>query len=51
MWVENHQNKADVVNLIEYQPLKLDESCRDSEIPMFVICCQNVILKRFQGKG
>ena len=50
MSVEN-RNKTDVEKLEEHQPLNLDESCKESEIPMFVKFCKIITLKRFQGKG
>ena len=46
-----YQNKTDVVKLVENKPLKVDESCRDTEVHVFKQCCQNVTLKRLQGKG
>ena len=50
MSIEN-QNETDVVKLVEHQALKFDESCKESEIPMFVKFCKNITLNRFQGKG
>ena len=51
MSIEDHQNETDVVKLVKYQSLKFDESCKDSEIPLFIKYCQNITHKRFQGKG
>ena len=50
MSIEDY-NKTDVVSLVKNKPLKLDESFRDSEVPMFIKSCKNITLKRFQGKG
>ena len=51
MAAKNHQSETDVVCLVKNKLIKLDESFRDSETPLFVNYCQNVILKSFQGKG
>ena len=51
MAAKNHQSETDVVCLVKNKLIKLDESFRDSETPMFIKYCQNVTLKRFQGKG
>ena len=51
MSIENHQNKTEVLKIVENKQLKLDGSFRDSEIIMFIKSCKNITLKRFQGKG
>ena len=48
---ENHQNETDVVKLVKNKLLKLDESYRNSEIPLFIKYCQKITFKRFQTKG
>ena len=51
MAAKNHQSETDVLSLVKNKLIKLDESFRDSETPMFVNCCQNDTLNRFQSKG
>ena len=46
-----NRNETDVVKLVELQPLKLDESCKELEIPLFVKFCKNITLRRFKSKG
>ena len=46
-----NQTENDIVKLVEHQALKLNESCKESEIPMFVKFCKNITLNRFQSKG